>query len=162
MKKSVPKRKGRPGQLTIDQVEHLIEGDCVSACKPWFGKPGFPFESEEARKKVWVMARDTILKMVFDTSPFNYLDGKPGLHAGTRPAAWWQYDAPKELRRQMKGDPVEPVEPQRPYMGISCPWNVRVYNAEFESQFAYLQRHKLLLPKESEFVKVDQMRYENV
>ena len=39
--------------LTPDQVQHLVQGWCIDPCTPYFGTPGYPFQSDEQRRRRW-------------------------------------------------------------------------------------------------------------
>lgn len=68
-------------------------------------------------------------------------------HPGTRPLAWWRYEAPTPMRRIVKGC-------GRPLAGdpLICGWpeNLieRTDHVVIESQASYLKRHELLAPEE--------------
>jgi hypothetical protein len=71
---------------------------------------------------------------------------------GTRPAAWWQFDAPEP--RRLVSDHAGYLLPGK-HIGFSGLPDFRapleVFNKMvFETQFAYLKRLGLLLPGESE------------
>ena len=97
-------------------------------------------------------------------------------HPGTRPPAWWLYDAPEQRQRLGgKGTPWNDTDPQRSsILGIPGHWVADIFIdtehpdiefiAEhfdpidppiFESQAAFLKRLKLLMPGESRRLKAD-------
>ena len=49
------KRRSRlaTGRISEDQEMHVCDSWCVDPCIPWYGKPGFPFRSDEHRREVW-------------------------------------------------------------------------------------------------------------
>lgn len=68
-------------------------------------------------------------------------------HPGTRPLAWWRYEAPTPHRRIVEGrGRLLPGDP------LICGWpeNLidRTSHVVIESQASYLKRHKLLSPEE--------------
>jgi hypothetical protein len=72
-------------------------------------------------------------------------------HPGTRPAAWWLYDAP-EARRQVAGPPAEFAEAAERWRCDGLPWLLEepAEGARFESGAAYLRRLGLLERGEAE------------
>lgn len=75
---------------------------------------------------------------------------------GTRPPHWWQYDAPEQRRRLGgKGTPCHEVMAHVPAyrLGIPSDWMADGFDQidppAFESEAAFLKRHKLLLPGEA-------------
>lgn len=86
---------------------------------------------------------------------------------GTRPSAWWQYDAPEQRRRLGgKGTPCHEVMAHSPLcrLGIPLAWvedyfidNMGIVAERldsndplrYESQAAFLKRHKLLAKSEA-------------
>jgi hypothetical protein len=117
------------------------------------GGHGFAWEYLERRplRDVWAEHRETILK--------HHIRRRPG----TRPLRWWEFDSPGPRRRLGGiGTPLHGgagfIAPSE--YGIPSDWCVRggyftegvpidpVDPPAFESQAAYLARHKLFLPGE--------------
>jgi hypothetical protein len=149
-----------PGELTLDQFNHLVHGWALAATIPDHGTPGFPFKSDEDRRQLWERHREKIMALRGkNLAPRkNFLDDEAeGFPHGTRPSAWWSYDNPcKEPRRQTEGPPVRPVD-ARLTEGKPLLWYEPVPDARFESQYAYLKRHGLLLEGEEEHVRPEEM-----
>lgn len=83
-RKRVRSKKRNKGELTEDQACHLLCGMCV-----W---PEFPFKNEEERRRLWEQNRDWLITRCVAGGEFT--DREPG----TRPTAWWDYEAPEPLR----------------------------------------------------------------
>lgn len=95
-------------------------------------------EDEEELPGLWESQRDEILAAWIRENP------------GTRPAAWWSFDAPGP-RRQIGGGPTAfetgcPEWSRRLRFGIPSVWTGPQFDdpPRFETQGAYLTRHKLL------------------
>ena len=149
------RRRSKKGSgLTENQLLHLLTGDCFDSME---GRaPGFPFRSDDHRRQLWRENRHRLIdKDVGDD------DGLVKREPGTRPAAWWSYDAP-EPRRIIKNAeywqlPQGEEEGWRRYGGmhpIMHPvdgWSAAGYPLqEYESEADYLRRLGLLLPGEEE------------
>jgi hypothetical protein len=73
---------------------------------------------------------------------------------GTRPAAFWWFDAPKPRREQVSGHEyaagAEPDYRKKLWFGVPCCFGFSEHEDPpvFESTAEYLARHKLLLPFE--------------
>lgn len=98
--------------------------------------------SESSARRAWVRNRESVLKEWRECSP------------GTRPSAWWKFDAP-EPRRQLSGagrPGWEAVPAMVPAYGFGVPLDwagfLKTDPPEFESQATYLKRHGLLTADE--------------
>jgi hypothetical protein len=90
---------------------------------------------EETRREAWDTARDDILADHIQESP------------GSRPFAWWRYEA-KQQRRQVAGPAHSRPDSQRWFgvpTGMYCPSD---FEAEYETEAEYLERLHLLQPGE--------------
>jgi hypothetical protein len=127
------------------------------------------FSSVEEIRQAWEIIRDEILQDWIRMEP-RYGSGRPG--PGTRPWAWWEFDAP-ELIQRIDGKPhpfdnperiehVEKISQKYPRFaehayktffgrpGCLC---IRDdFEAEFETPAAYLSRLGLWLPGEHELL----------
>ena len=116
-------------------------------------------EGDEAGRRVWESCRDTFLPAWIAKRP------------GTRPWAWWRWEAPERRRRidggmhqfdvpsyiaeakRIKRDHPEGVDLMATtfglprYSGKNTDWT-----AEYETEFDYLQRLNLLAPGEREAI----------
>lgn len=78
-------------QLSDRQKANLI-------CGPYHPAARAPvWRNDDERREAWEAHRDELIAMNFIERPVGMLCGS-GKGYGTRPLAWWQYDAP-ELRR---------------------------------------------------------------
>jgi len=133
-KKSMPK-KWDHDKLTGQQIYHLIVG--YSHFEP------FPFENEEHQRALWFKFRDQLIRLNWEK---HYSSDPSRGGWGTRPAAWWDYEAP-ELRQLIQGKyPSELLE--HGYC-FGAP-RASGYGCEWESQEEYLDRLGLLTPEEKE------------
>lgn len=105
--------------------------------------------SHEAGKRHWEKYREAVLGEWIK------------LHPGTRPWAWWKYDAPESARQWLGGSgcPLMPAGWQETkriqggllHFGVPTQWRVLPDPADppvFESQVAYLHRLGLLTDEE--------------
>lgn len=110
-------------------------------------KPINPFTEFTLNKSDWIEHRETVLDIWIADNP------------GTRPLYWWKYEAPEARRKQLKG--TEKIvchasdhdSNYRYNKGISELWWYGDNLPEnkipvFESQAAYLKRHKLFMDGE--------------
>ena len=129
-----------PNELSDDQKDNLLSG---------FSLGPEPFSSEEERRKAWTAHRDELMQYIGHTSGPGFYS-QNGLRLGTRPAAWWQYDA-KEPRRRLHGDiSIKPIGEEISGNGTLRFWTAAVHDDEFETQHEYLRRHGLLTDAEQE------------
>lgn len=136
--KRVIRAKGNVGKLTWFQIVALINYD-------WFKTPGKPtFSSEEERRAAWFAHRDILMARRGDHEFGRYPHG-------TRPTAWWQYEAP-EPRRQIAGPSIKPIGNELA-RGIPSLWESKPDGVVFESEYRYLKRLNLLFPGEDELVR---------
>ena len=88
--------------LRDEQAMHLQTGFCYFGfqLKDTYPKAqnGFPFHDEAHRKELWHKHRKKLLleEPILGT-PYNPRGARR--RAGTRPAAWWDYDAPERPRQ---------------------------------------------------------------
>lgn len=100
------------------------------------------FMTDEAVHGLWVTHGAEIVAEWAETAP------------GTRPAAWWKYDAPENRQRLGgKGTPASDVSANAPYfvLGVPADWAEDFDPTDppmFESQAAFLKRHGLMLAGE--------------
>jgi len=128
------------------RVSRLRAPDIDPALLAWF-KDAIPrrpalvfFMLEGELQKAWDASRDDVLAGWTQTNP------------GTRPVHWWIFDAP-ELRQRISGKPYHETLAYAPAFNLGIP--ERSDPADYESQAAFLKRHKLLLPGEK--LSVDAM-----
>lgn len=90
---------------------------------------------EELRQRAWRLFREQILALWTKYKP------------GTRPWAWWHYDAPGS-RLRLGGEGIACGEKTR--FGVPCRWeNIARDNPPlYESEAAFLSRYGLLADKE--------------
>lgn len=88
-------------------------------------------------RRCWEELRDELLE--------RWIAARPG----TRPWAWWQFDA-HEPRRLLPGSPgfsLDPVPPDCVSFGmVHCSCRAEEFDNEYESEWAYLERLDLLAP----------------
>ncbi len=129
--------------LTGKQEYDLRAGACFF--RDTWGN-GTDEERQANRRGAWKRFRAAILAKWMADNP------------GTRPAAWWQYDAPEPWRRRIGGglasneDPSAPdwIRNAGPSFGLpkyasNDPSNGPI----FETEHAYLKRHNLLTADEA-------------
>lgn len=151
MPRVIRQPKRRRTSLSVDQVEQLQIG------RPFFG-PGFGGD-QEALEAAWKAFRVELLREWVAE------------HPGTRPWAWWRFDAP-ELRRRVDGrrhpffsakraervarlitrpDAADDLREQlnSTSFGVPCA-HVCVDDAQalYETEHDFLARHDMLLPGE--------------
>ena len=118
-KKRVKEKKRKPGgRLTEEQVinllgyfEHSILPAISGSMEALLSK-GIIFESEEARRQAWEENRDRLFYLRHDDDK-----GLVEREAYTRPAAWWNYEAP---------EPKQEDETEREYLirlGLGTAWD---------------------------------------
>lgn len=95
------------------------------------------FTRDEARQ-MWEVYRDEIMADWIAENP------------GTRPRAWWWWDAP-EMREQTKGDP--PSYPEWTTLNYYGKPSVLIPGVEYETQLAYLIRLNLLTDSEQQLLE---------
>ena len=136
------KRKKAVG-LTESQIHHLISGWCIDSPVRWHERLGFPFKDEDHRKEAWGENRDFLMTLRNDELSYGtYLQG-------TRPGAWWDYDAP-EPRKLISGTFVAVGNDL--FRGIPKRFEDKPV-AKWETEFQYLERLDLLFPGEKEVEK---------
>lgn len=126
--------KSRREGIEDKHVQYLLTGF-------WYVRP-FPFADDEAeQREVWNELRDELLPDWIAESP------------GTRPWAWWQFDAP-ERRRRINGahpfdNPERSASQNRLWFGRPAVYVCRDDSeARYETEREYLTRLNLLLPEE--------------
>lgn len=113
------------------------------------------------------------LEKAWDASRETVLDDWTQMHPGTRPTHWWLFDAPEQRQRiGGKGTPTHEALAHAPAFSLGIPadwvsdhWIVdRGVEAErfdptdppaYESQAAFLKRHKLFLSGEEKRLSAD-------
>ena len=146
-------RASKPANiLTEDQTMDLLEGWSLSS------KQG-SFKSEEHRRELWEQNRENLLnkkavgfgESVIEREPF------------TRPAAWWDYEAPEPRRviknseywRHIEGyhfGKMRLIELEKPFEQMYFSYS-EAPELEYESEKDYLTRLNLLNPKEKELLE---------
>ena len=76
--------------LTPEQKSDLIAG-------PGYHPGPAPFRNEAERRTAWEAHRDLLIRLAISAEPLGPLCAK-GKGPGTRPAAWWQFEAPEKRR----------------------------------------------------------------
>lgn len=67
-------------------------------CGPYHPHQHVPvFRDEAERREAWETHRDELIRLNFVKKPLGILCGS-GKGFGTRPLAWWEFDAPEPLR----------------------------------------------------------------
>ena len=108
-------------------------------------EPKNPFFIHMNRKKYWDEHKETVLEEWISEYP------------GTRPKTWWQYEAPQAKRNKLKGSGklypgFDNESNYRNKKGIPEPYWYQTIDINsppvFESQAAYLKRHKLFMDGE--------------
>ena len=122
-------------------------------------EPINPFTKFTLKKSDWLKHRETVLDIWINE------------HPGTRPLYWWKYEAPEARRKQLKGNEkiiyhaLDHDSNYRYNKGISELWwygeNVK-HIPVFESQVAYLKRHKLFMDGEAERLTKEDYKPESV
>jgi hypothetical protein len=125
-----------PTKFTDEHKEALLTGFS------FFG--GYAhIKDEDARLDAmhadWLLYRDELLPEFLRANP------------GQRPWSWWQWDAPDEVRRRLKGGHGTSLMSKGLWFG--CPRGfAQDYSIEdpprYESERAYLERHNLLTEAE--------------
>jgi hypothetical protein len=133
------KRKKAVG-LTESQIQHLVLGWCIDSPVRWHERLGFPFKDETHRKEAWTENRDFLMTLRNDEPSFSTYP------QGTRPGAWWDYDAP-EPRKLISGTFVAIGDDL--FRGIPKRFEDKPV-AKWETEFQYLERLDLLFPGEKE------------
>lgn len=133
------KKKAQP-KLTNQQIEFFIFGTNFLDCL----KPAF--KNEQHMRDMWAKYGEHILLTYrdFQREPedtFRMLS----YESGTRPWAWWKYDAP-EMRSILTGE-VVPFS-NKVYFGEWQQISSATPDLKWESQFVFLKRHSLLFEGE--------------
>ena len=141
-------RRGESG-LSAEELEHLIHGqNLLDGDDPTWA------DDDEARRQVWEKHKTFIMSLQGQPckgESFRFQRGNTYFEYGTRPEAWWSYDAPGP-RLLLKGDPGNAVEGCGLSMGT--PRRFRDGQAMvFESERDYLERHGLLNDRETAMVQ---------
>lgn len=160
-RKRVRSKKRNKGELTEEQVHHLLIGFCAG--------DDFPFKSEAHRRGLWERHKDFLITKDLEPSEtgLDLVDREPG----TRPHAWWSYSAPEPRRIIKNAKYWRPLSGEenswRAYFGIYpvlLPANKDVWREttfpfwEYETEYEYLKRLGLLLPGEAERLEGDHAR----
>lgn len=146
--------KSRNNKLTGAQKDSLLHGH------EFFGGA---FQSEDDRRKAWEIHRAELLTF-WTQDPGEWLNagnrqgfGNPAPGGpGTRPAAWWDYDAPEALRiistaEQIALEIEKRGEPE--YTADKEHSQSFYYDGADETEVAYLSRLGLLSAGEVEFFR---------
>ena len=114
----------------------------------------------DAAKVAWELLRDTLLPRWIKERP------------GTRPAAWWLFDAPDPKRRERVDGGVHPFDDKKRALDVArsdhpalwraayrlmfglpaafiMPFDRDLKEESYEPEWSYLVRHKLLTPEDS-------------
>ena len=126
--------------LTDWDVEYLLGGSTLLDDPPDFDVALIP--------QKWQQNKDWIMKW-WHTGEHHEKPDDPKDRLGTRPWAWWAYDAPEERRKYISGD-CDMLAWERPYFGVPTGYWRTHKEYVFESQYAYLKRHNLLTKEEKE------------
>ena len=124
-------------------------------------EPKNPFTQFTLNESDWLEHRETVLELWIADNP------------GTRPSYWWQYEAPEAKRKQLSGTrkivthALDHENNYRYNKGTSELWWYADDLPEsktpvFESQAAYLKRHKLFMDGESERLTEDDFKAESL
>ena len=156
------KEKYNDSDLTNDQLDHLLLGHTfIGATKPDYGKMGYPFKSKQHRERCWKQNKEYIMSLMGEPKDDLCFSGRTFM-PGTRPQAWWLYDAP-EPRRILKVYPdtvdkeqaIKYCEKLMEQMGKNRMASFGAisiiagcHGFKHESEFSYLKRLGLLLPGE--------------
>ena len=122
-------------------------------------EPKNPFIKFTLNESDWLKHRETVLDIWIANN------------AGTRPLYWWKFEAPEARRKQLKGTKeivyhaLDHNSNYRYNKGISELWwygeNVK-HIPVFESQAAYLKRHKLFMDGEEERLNENHYKAESL
>ncbi len=146
-------RKTGPA-LSENQALHLLIGICFDSHE---GRAlDFPFRDEAHRRQLWNENRDRLIQK--DVGPGGGLVQR---EPGTRPAAFWAFDAPEPRQKIENGEYWRAApgheEAWREYRGmdramVPTTENLEIdnYVVEYETEADYLRRLNLLLPGEAE------------
>ncbi len=126
-KRRLPKYRIGHRPMTEEQKRYLL--DVVASN----GSLEIPFESEQERRVVWFQNRERLLR--------EHIAAKPG----TRPSAWWAYEAPEP--RQLLSGVVEQVGKEL-YCGMPVLTKDIYEESQFETEYDYLKRLGLLFDSE--------------
>lgn len=116
---------------------------------------------EKARRAAWFAHRDQLLAFwLQDPETVNSTPAPGG--PGTRPWAWWRYEAPG-LRRELGNAPLKPCPVSGESFGIPLGYRHPGYDPDdppiYETEAAYLARHGLLTADErAQLAKDDRRR----
>ncbi|MDA2937029.1 hypothetical protein MYX75_02040 [Acidobacteria bacterium AH-259-A15] len=81
--------------LNRERIEHLIKGSVHAGNQ-------FPFDDEEHRHQLWEENREYLMSLRGDPDSIDYWGETTLYLPATRPAGWWDYEAP-EPRRLLRG-----------------------------------------------------------
>ena len=121
-------------------------------------KPKNPFTQFTLNESDWIVHRETVLDIWIADN------------AGTRPLYWWKHEAPEARRKQLEGTEkiiyhaLDHENNYRYNKGLPSLWwygnpdNTPV----FESQAAYLKRHKLFIDGEEERLNKNHYKAESL
>ena len=147
----VRRRRARADDLSAIQREELLTGlDFSVLAHPHHGN-GFD-DDDEARRRAWFAHREELLQAWTADPPDQDHRGDLGQPllggAGSRPWAWWRYEAP-ESRRQVGGEGT-PLDDTLFDFGIPRQWQALDGDdpPRFEDEAAYLERNGLLTDDE--------------
>ena len=122
--------KARKYTITEAHLENLRSGHDFDGDTPFQGPEA------EYRREAWELCREALMT---EATP------------GTRPAGWWDYEAPEPRRRL--GGTGTPIPGRGLHRGKPGAYFDDYSNEDpprFESEEAYLARHGLLTPEETE------------
>ena len=148
------RKRTQSSELSESKVEHLLTGRAVM--------PGFEYPETE-RKKDWQKYKDPLMTYWF-TEPKDVDEiigfAKPG-GLFTRPAAWWDYEAPERrkcLNMDISKHPVFDDSKQWAFdkwaKGIpKVGWRKDGQSPQFETQKEYLIRLDLLTETEKQLLE---------
>lgn len=116
------------GELTSDEITHLLLGFCLDTHKP-------PFANETERVKAYRKNREYLFSLI-GKGPQREFFGE--IRWGKRPCGFWDYE--NSQGHYVEREHTEPL-------GQKVRGTFAIYG---DSQFEYLKRYGLLLPGEEE------------
>ena len=121
----------------IDELNRSLEYELLHG-KPLFPFPGSTFDDDDLMLRAWELHRERLLA--------EWLDA----HPGTRPFAWWKFEAvPKHGERRLTTD-GEAILPYREAWEKHGILHTRTIPPMQELEIEYLRRHGYLLDGEEE------------
>jgi hypothetical protein len=105
--------------------------------------------SEKECKRLWFAHREVVMATIGEKYPED--DERHHLYIpfGCRPYMWWRYEAPELPRRLLVGDASKAM-PEHGYFWGMFKVLMTSQLHQYESQPAYLRRHRLLMEGEEE------------